>query len=65
MSQRLDEGIKSRTAVVGVTGSGCMGLPLAVETAGMGLRVTDFDLNTRVVERVKAGESHIQDGSDR
>ena len=53
--------IEGRQAVVGVLGLGYVGLPLAVEVARSGFRVLGFDISTRVVEAVNAGESLIQD----
>src|SRR5439155_13306528 len=52
---------KNRTAVFGVVGLGYVGLPLAVEIAKAGYRVIGFDLNSRVVEGINAGRSHIKD----
>jgi UDP-N-acetyl-D-glucosamine dehydrogenase len=57
----LAERIERREAVVGVLGLGYVGLPLAVEVARSGFRVLGFDISDPVVERINAGESHIQD----
>ena len=57
----LAERIERREAVVGVLGLGYVGLPLAVEVARSGFRVLGFDISDAVVERINAGESHIQD----
>ncbi len=48
----------------GVVGLGYVGLPLAVEAARAGLKVTGFDVKPEVVEAVNEGRSHIQDLSD-
>jgi UDP-N-acetyl-D-glucosamine dehydrogenase len=45
----------------GVVGLGYVGLPLAVEVGGVGIRVLGFDVNPQVVDGVNAGESHIGD----
>ncbi len=45
----------------GVVGLGYVGLPLAVQAAGRGLRVVGFDIDERVVDRVNGGRSHVSD----
>ena len=50
-----------RTARFGIIGMGYVGLPLAVELALAGYRVLGLDVQTRVVDGVNAGRSHIQD----
>ena len=52
---------KDRTAVFGVVGLGYVGLPLAMELVRAGYRVLGVDVNSRVVESLNAGRSHIQD----
>src|SRR5216117_2164633 len=52
---------KDRTAVFGVVGLGYVGLPLAMELVRAGYRVLGVDVNTRVVDSLNAGRSHIQD----
>jgi UDP-N-acetyl-D-glucosamine dehydrogenase len=54
---------KDRTAVFGVVGLGYVGLPLAMEVVRAGYRVIGFDVNSRVVDALNAGRSHIQDVS--
>lgn len=58
---RLLARIADRSATVAVVGLGYVGLPLAVEFARAGFRVLGFDVNARVVDRLRRGESHIQD----
>jgi UDP-N-acetyl-D-glucosamine dehydrogenase len=53
--------IERREARVGVVGLGYVGLPLAVELARVGFRVTGIDLDERKVRAVNAGESYIPD----
>ncbi|MFN9309423.1 nucleotide sugar dehydrogenase [Gemmatimonas sp.] len=53
--------IADRTAVIGVIGLGYVGLPLAIEFVHAGFRVIGYDVSTRVVDLLMAGESHIQD----
>jgi UDP-N-acetyl-D-glucosamine dehydrogenase len=53
--------IHSRDARAGVVGLGYVGLPLAVEFAHAGLRVTGIDLDSRKVAEVSAGRSYIPD----
>ncbi len=52
---------KDRSAVFGVVGLGYVGLPLAMELVRAGFRVLGFDVQTKVVEAVNAGRSHVQD----
>lgn len=47
-----------------VVGLGYVGLPLVVEAARAGLRVTGLDLSPSVVSGLNAGKSHVDDISD-
>ncbi|MFD5572853.1 nucleotide sugar dehydrogenase [Streptomyces cadmiisoli] len=47
-----------------VIGLGYVGLPLAREAAGTGLRVVGLDRDPRVVEALNSGRSHVDDVSD-
>ncbi|MDX3451814.1 nucleotide sugar dehydrogenase [Streptomyces sp. ME02-8801-2C] len=47
-----------------VIGLGYVGLPLARESAAVGLRVAGYDVNQRVVAGLNAGQSHVDDVSD-
>lgn len=49
---------------VAVIGLGYVGLPLSVEFAASGLRVTGIDLDKEKVKRVNAGESYVLDVSN-
>jgi len=49
---------------VGVVGLGYVGLPLAVAFAEAGADVVGVDLDTRVVDAVRHGRSHIEDIAD-
>lgn len=44
-----------------VVGQGYVGLPLAVRAAEAGHRVTGYDVDTRRVERLAAGDSYVED----
>ena len=55
--------VSKRTARVGVIGLGYVGLPLAVEFAKEGFRVTGIDLDRKRVEGVNRGRSYILDVS--
>jgi UDP-N-acetyl-D-glucosamine dehydrogenase len=57
----LRDRIETREARIGVVGLGYVGLPLAVEFAKAGLRVTGFDVDARKVESLQQGESYIED----
>lgn len=60
---RLKKKISTRTARIGVIGLGYVGLPLAVEFAKEGFRVTGIDLDRRRTAGVNAGVSYIEDVS--
>ena len=53
--------LKSGDATLGVIGLGYVGLPLAVEAAGSGVRVRGFDVDPNVVVGVNRGQSHVRD----
>ncbi len=57
----LLERFNSRQAHLAVIGLGYVGLPLAVEFAKAGFRVTGIDLVAEKVDSLNAGESYIQD----
>jgi len=53
--------IADRTAHIGILGLGYVGLPLAVEFARSGLRVTGIDVDADKVRTLNAGQSYILD----
>jgi UDP-N-acetyl-D-glucosamine dehydrogenase len=57
----LVEKFKNGSAHLGVLGLGYVGLPLAVEYARAGFRVTGFDVIPGVVEGLNQGRSHVRD----
>ena len=59
--EALRERLESREARVGVVGLGYVGLPLAVELAKAGFRVTGFELDEEKIRRIQAGQSYIED----
>jgi UDP-N-acetyl-D-glucosamine dehydrogenase len=59
--QQLEDRIRARTARVGIVGLGYVGLPLGVEFARAGFRVTGIDVTKSKVERVNAGDSYVLD----
>ena len=61
MQKELEEKIVSRRARVGIVGLGYVGLPLAVEFAKAGFKVTGIDLSPSKVAKINAGESYIAD----
>ncbi|MFO0561449.1 MAG: nucleotide sugar dehydrogenase [Polyangiales bacterium] len=56
-----NEKIQRKDVHVVVIGIGYVGLPLVVEFAKAGFRVTGFDLDNRKVEKLGQGESYIED----
>jgi len=59
--EELRKKLVTRTAKVGVVGLGYVGLPLAVEFAGAGFRVTGIDVQESKVGRLNLGDSYVQD----
>jgi UDP-N-acetyl-D-glucosamine dehydrogenase len=57
----FEEKIRNRSAKLGVIGLGYVGLPLAVEMAGEGFRVTGIDIDGSRAESVNAGVSYVLD----
>ena len=60
-AETLSRRIENRTAHLAVIGLGYVGLPLAVELAEAGFRVTGIDVDERRVKALMAGRSYIQD----
>ena len=61
---RLATKLQERTANVVVVGLGYVGLPLAVEVARAGLKVTGLEISERKVTLVNSGRSDIDDIPD-
>ena len=61
VSEELKERLGQRKAEVATLGLGYVGLPLSVEFAAAGFKVTGFDLSADKVNGVNRGESHIKD----
>jgi UDP-N-acetyl-D-glucosamine dehydrogenase len=59
--EELERQIRDHTAKLGVIGLGYVGLPLAVEMAQRGFRVTGIDIDGAKVESVNSGVSHVLD----
>ena len=53
--------MKNGTARVGIIGLGYVGLPLAVEFAKAGIRVTGFEIDEKRAKTLNSGRSYIQD----
>ncbi|SRR6266849_176883 len=53
--------MQARSPTVAVVGLGKIGLPLAVQYVQHGRRVIGCDINPQVVEKINAGQSHIQE----
>lgn len=56
--------IETRKARIAVIGLGYVGLPLAVEFARSGFRVTGIDTEKAKIDRVNSGDSYIRDVSN-
>ncbi len=61
IKQDLLRKIETRTAQVGVIGLGYVGLPLVVEYARAGFRVTGFEVDQRKADALNNGVSYIPD----
>ncbi len=59
--RRFISRVSGKRAQVGVIGLGYVGLPLAVEFAKTGFRVTGFEIDGKRVAALNAGRSYIQD----
>src|SRR5437667_11896801 len=60
----MQDGLTHRTpthSTIAVVGLGKIGLPLAVQYARHGRSVIGCDINPLVVEKINAGQSHIQE----
>ena len=57
----LGDRIAARDVRIGVIGLGYVGLPLALEFAKRGFRVTGFDVNRGKIESLQKGKSYIED----
>ncbi|WP_234119218.1 nucleotide sugar dehydrogenase [Clostridium hydrogenum] len=53
--------LKNKEAKLGVVGLGYVGLPLAVEKAKAGYKVIGFDVQSKKVDMVNAGDNYIGD----
>jgi UDP-N-acetyl-D-glucosamine dehydrogenase len=62
---RLSDKIRNHSARVAVIGQGYVGLPLAIEFAKVGFRVTGIDLDDEKVSSLNKGESYIPDVESR
>jgi len=60
-ASRLSARLENRTAKVGIIGLGYVGLPLAVEMAKVGYRVTGFEIDAKRAATLNRGISYIQD----
>jgi UDP-N-acetyl-D-glucosamine dehydrogenase len=61
MTKDLEQKIRDGNARAGVVGLGYVGLPLAVELAHSGLKVTGIDVSKSKVDQINAGKSYILD----
>jgi len=55
--------IQNKSALIGIAGLGYVGLPLAVEFAKAGFRVSGVDLSPERIEMLKLGQSYVLDVS--
>jgi UDP-N-acetyl-D-glucosamine dehydrogenase len=61
LAEELKTKIREHSVKAGVVGLGYVGLPLALEMAHVGFRVTGIDLVKEKVDQVNAGSSYILD----
>lgn len=59
--QELGQKIDGREAQIGIVGLGYVGLPLAIEFAKEGFRVTGFELDNEKVRLLQESRSYIED----
>lgn len=52
--------LDDRSAVIGIVGMGYVGLPLALRYSEVGYPVVGFDIDGEKVEKMNAGQSHIE-----
>lgn len=64
MSNKLENKIHDKSAVIGIIGLGYVGLPLAVEFSNNGFKVIGIDINRNRVDKINNGENYIGDISD-
>jgi UDP-N-acetyl-D-glucosamine dehydrogenase len=61
---KLRPKIEKKQALVGVVGLGYVGLPLAVEFAKVGFKVTGIDRSRKKASTINAGKSDVEDVAD-
>src|SRR5262245_14445903 len=61
VGREIEKRIRDRSARLCVLGLGYVGLPLAVEMAKEGFRVTGIDIDSTRVESVNCGQSYLTD----
>jgi len=61
IAKELLDKIRKKTARVGIIGMGYVGLPLAVEFANAGFKVTGLDVDAERIRSLQSGHSHIPD----
>ena len=59
--EELGRRIEAGEARIGIIGLGYVGLPLAIEFARKGFKVTGFDLDASKIAAIEAGTSYIED----
>ena len=61
---KLLEKINKKSAKIGVIGLGYVGLPLAVEFANAGYKVTGIDIDKKKVKSINSSKNYIRDVKD-
>ena len=64
MKEEILKNIKNRNFRVAVIGLGYVGLPLAVEFARSGFKITGIDIDSNKVASLNNGKSYVEDVSD-
>jgi UDP-N-acetyl-D-glucosamine dehydrogenase len=62
---RVTRGVASPALTVVVVGQGYVGLPLAMRSVEVGHHVVGLDANDELIDRLAAGESHVEDVPDK
>ncbi|PIS47902.1 MAG: UDP-N-acetyl-D-glucosamine dehydrogenase [Elusimicrobia bacterium CG08_land_8_20_14_0_20_51_18] len=60
----MEKNIREKKCRIAIIGFGYVGMPLGLEFAGSGFKVTAFEVDHKKIASVKKGKSHVQDVPD-